>query len=122
MKLRVKDKVLVISGRDKGKKGEVLVVLPKKNQVVVESINVIKRHTKPSQKNPKGGILEVTKPIDSSKVMVLDPHSGKPARVGYNIDSKGNKERVFKTSSFVNKKTATKKPAKSAETKKKNEK
>lgn len=111
MKLRVKDKVLVISGRDKGKKGEVAVVLPKKQQVIVENINVIKRHTKPSQKQPKGGIIEEAKPIDVAKVMVLDPASGKPARVGYRVDTKGNKERIFKVSTFSNKKVAASKPA-----------
>lgn len=121
MKLRLKDKVLVISGRDKGKKGEVVAVLPKKNQVVVENINIAKRHVKPSQNQPKGGIIEVTKPIDAAKVMVLDPASGKPARIGYKIDAKGSKERIFKVSSFTNKKIAAK-PKKVSDDKKKNEK
>lgn len=112
MKLRVKDKVMVISGRDKGKKGEVVSVLPKLGRVIVENINTVKKHTKPSQKQPKGGILEVTKPIDVSKVMVLDPVTGKPARVSYKIDTKGNKERIFKVSAFVNKKTVAKKAEK----------
>lgn len=112
MKLRVKDKVMVISGRDKGKKGEVVSVLPKLGRVIVENINTVKKHTKPSQKQPKGGILEVTKPIDVSKVMVLDPVTGKPARVSYKIDTKGNKERIFKVSAFVNKKTIAKKTEK----------
>ena len=100
---------MVISGRDKGKKGEVIAVLPKRDQVIVENINTVKKHTKPSQKQPKGGILEVTKPIDAARVMVLDPATGKPARIGYKIDAKGNKERIFKVSSFVNKKTTAKK-------------
>ncbi|HEY2004755.1 MAG TPA: 50S ribosomal protein L24 [Candidatus Saccharimonadia bacterium] len=98
MKLRRDDKVVVITGRDKGKTGTILAVLPQENKVVVENINVVKRHTKPSQKQPRGGILEITKPIDISKVMVLDPHSGKPARVGYEIKPDGSKERVFKVS------------------------
>ncbi len=113
MKLRVKDKVLVISGRDKGKKGEVVAVLPKKQQVIVENINTVKRHVKPNQKQPKGGIVEVTKPIATAKVMVIDPVSGKPARVGYRVDAKGNKERVFKVSTFTNKKITAPKLAKS---------
>jgi len=74
-------------------------VLPAQNKVLVENINVVKRHTKPSQKLPRGGILDVTKPIDVSKVMVLDPASGKPARVGYQIKPDGSKERIFKVSS-----------------------
>lgn len=121
MKLQKKDKIVVISGRDKGKKGEILAVLPKRSQVVVEGINVVKRHTKPSQTNPKGGIIEITKPISSSKVMVLDPSSGKPARVGYKIGKGNKKERIFKVSKFKNatkpkavKKDSKKKPVKEA--------
>lgn len=102
MKIVRKDKVMVITGRDKGKTGEVIVVLPKTNQVVVEGVNVAKRHTKPSQTQPKGGILEVTRPIDASKVMVLDPSTNKPARIAYKQVKNGKKERVFKVSKFKN--------------------
>lgn len=98
MKLRKDDKVIVILGRDKGKTGTVLAVLPRENKVLVENINVVKRHTKPTQKLPRGGILDVTKPIDASKVMVVDPASGKPARIGYEIKPDGSKERIFKVS------------------------
>lgn len=95
MKLRRDDMVVVIAGRDKGKTGKVVVVIPKENKVVVEGINIVKKHTKPSTKVPKGGILDVTKAIDVSKLMVIDPKSGKPARIGYNVTAKG-KERVFR--------------------------
>lgn len=115
MKILKKDKVMVITGRDKGKTGEVVAVLPDKNQVVVEGVNVAKRHTKPSQAQPKGGIVEVTKPIDASKVMVIDPSSGKPARIGYKINTKGKKERIFKVSNFKN--TKPKKEVKKSEAK-----
>jgi large subunit ribosomal protein L24 len=98
MKLHKNDKVIVIRGRDKGKTGSVLAVLPKENKVLVENINVVKRATKPSAKVPRGGILDVTKAIDASKVMVLDPSSGKPARIGYEIKPDGTKERIFKVS------------------------
>jgi len=98
MKLRKDDKVIVILGKDKGKTGTVLAVLPRENKVLVEKINVVKRHTKPSQKLPRGGILDITKPINVSKVMVLDPASGKPARIGYQIKPDGTKERIFKVS------------------------
>lgn len=133
MKLRRDDKVVVITGRDKGKTGAILAVLPKENKVVVENINVVKRHTKPSQKQPRGGILEITKPIDAAKVMVLDPHSGKPARIGYEIKPDGSKERIFKVSANHDKAAKkaekapkaekkadkeTKKPAKQAQDKK----
>lgn len=105
MKLKLKDKVMVITGRDKGKRGEVVAVLPRKNQVVIEGVNVIKKHQKPSQTHPKGGILELTRPIDAGKVKVIDPSTGKPARIGYKKNSKGEKERIFKVSKFENKKT-----------------
>jgi large subunit ribosomal protein L24 len=122
MKLRKEDKVIVLRGRDKGKTGVVLRVIPKENQIVVENVNVVKRHTKPSQKQPRGGILEITKPIDASKVMVLDPHSGKPARVGYEIKADGSKERIDKAAKKAEKvdkadKTEKKAPAKKAEPK-----
>ncbi len=115
MKLKRDDKVVVILGKDKGKTGTVLAVLPSLNKVLVENINVVKKHTKPSQKLPRGGILDVTKPIDVSKVMVLDPASGKPARVGYQIKPDGSKERIFKVSSNydrVAKKAESAKPKK----------
>lgn len=98
MKLRREDTVIVIAGRDRGKKGKVLAVLPASNQVVVENINVAKRHTKPTDKNPRGGIIPITKPINAAKVMVVDPATGKPARIGYEIKPDGSKERVFKVS------------------------
>ena len=107
MKLRVKDKVMVITGKYKGKTGEVIKVLPRENSVVVEGINIVKRHTKPTNQNPKGGIVEQTKPIGTSKVMVLDPKTNKPARVGYAVSKAGKKERVFKVSKFKNIKKPT---------------
>jgi large subunit ribosomal protein L24 len=124
MKLKREDKVIVIAGRDKGKTGTIQAVLPKENKVLVENINVIKRHTKPSSKQPRGGILEIAKPIDVSKLMVLDPATGKPARIGYEIKADGSKERIFKVSANhaeapkAKKKTAAAPKAKSDEGKK----
>ena len=115
MKLLKGDNVIVIAGRDKGKTGKVLAVIPRENMVVVEGINIAKRHTKPSNKVPRGGILEITKPVNVSKVMILDPASGKPARVGYSISKTGVKERIYKVSANASKpKSAAKetKPAK----------
>jgi large subunit ribosomal protein L24 len=127
MKLKREDKVIVLRGKDKGKTGTVLAVLPKENKVLVENINVVKRATKPSQKNPRGGILDITKPIDASKVMVLDPASGKPARIGYEVKADGTKERIFKVSANheksakkAEKVTKTDKAEKTAEAKKPN--
>jgi large subunit ribosomal protein L24 len=105
MKIKRQDKVMIILGKDKGKTGTVMAVLPAQNKIVVENLNIIKRHTKPSQKQPRGGILEIAKPIDISKVMVLDPASGKPARIGYEFKADGTKERIFKVSPNHDKRT-----------------
>lgn len=106
-KLRLKDKVLVITGRDKGKTGEIIGILPRENKVVIAGINTVKRHQKPTTQNPSGGIVELTKPIATSKVQVLDPKTGKPARVGFEKRADGSKERIFKVAKFSNKKKAT---------------
>ena len=84
-KLHVKtgDTVVVISGKDKGKQGKVKAAMPKEGRVVVEGVNMIKRHTKPSQANPKGGIIEKEAAIDASNVMLICPSCGKPTRVGH---------------------------------------
>lgn len=82
-KLHVKkgDKVVVLSGKDKGKQGKIVEALPKKGKVVVEGVNKVKRHTKPSQKNPQGGILVKEAPLASSKVMLVCPACDKPTRI-----------------------------------------
>ncbi|HUC20703.1 MAG TPA: 50S ribosomal protein L24 [Candidatus Polarisedimenticolaceae bacterium] len=98
MKLRKGDNVVVLAGKYKGKTGEITAVLPKAGKVVVAGVNIVKRHTKPSSKVPQGGILELTKPIDVSKLMAVDPQTGVPGRIGYRINPDGSKERVFKTS------------------------
>lgn len=97
MKIRKNDNVIVISGNDNGKTGKVLKVFPKENRVIVEGINLRKRHTKPSQKNPQGGILEKEAPINASNVMLLDPKTNEPSRLGSQIildDKTGKKKRV----------------------------
>lgn len=98
-KLHVKkgDKVQVISGKDKGKQGVILEAYPKANRVLVEGINVVKKHSKPSQLNPQGGIFDQEAPIHVSNVMPLDPESNKPTRVGYKVEN-GKKVRVAKRS------------------------
>ncbi|WP_408011547.1 50S ribosomal protein L24 [Pseudalkalibacillus sp. A8] len=97
MHVKKGDKVQVISGKDKGKQGVVLQALPKNNRVVVEGINVVKKHAKPSQDNPQGGILNVEASIHASNVMLIDPKSDEPTRVGYK-DVDGKKVRVAKKS------------------------
>jgi len=98
MRLRKGDRVIVLSGRDRGRTGEITAVLPSAKKVVVGGINIAKRHTKPSSKHPQGGILELNKPMDVSKLMAVDPQTGKPGRISYRINKDGSKERVFKPS------------------------
>jgi large subunit ribosomal protein L24 len=93
MHVKKGDKVMVISGKDKGKQGVVLASYPKKDRVLVEGINVVKKHSKPSQVNPQGGILSQEAPIHVSNVMPLDPKSGEPTRVGFKVVD-GKKVRV----------------------------
>lgn len=93
MKLRKKDKVVVLAGREKGKTGEVTRVLPATGQVVVEGVGVVKRHTKPSNKHPRGGILDLVKPIHAGKVALVCPHCKKPTRLGYQVTGE-HKDRV----------------------------
>jgi len=95
MKIRKNDTVIVISGKDKGKKGRVIESLPKLSRVRVEGVKKIKRHTKPNpQKNVKGGIVERENPIHVSNVALLDPKSDKPTRVGSKLMPDGTRMRV----------------------------
>jgi len=95
-KLHVKkdDTVFVITGKDKGKKGRIIAAYPRQNRVLIEGINMVKKHTKPSQTNQKGGIISQEAPIHVSNVMLIDPQSGKPTRIGYKVLDNGTKVRV----------------------------
>ena len=99
LKLKIKkgDQVIVLSGDDKGKTGEVVRAMPKEGKVVVQGINLVKRHTKPSQ-NSAGGIITKEAPIHVSNVALVDPKSGKATRVGYKVNSDGTKIRFAKKS------------------------
>jgi large subunit ribosomal protein L24 len=96
-KIKKGDKVVVITGRDKGKRGEVLRVLRAEDRVLVQGVNMVKRHTAPSQMSP-GGIVEKEAPLHISNVAHIDPKSNKPTRVGYKIDKDGRKTRIAKRS------------------------
>ncbi len=98
MKILKGDKVVVIAGKDKGKTGIVQAVYPKVGKVVVEGVNVHKKHKKPTQQTPEGSILEVYVPIDVSNVAIVDPKTKKASRVGYSVDKNGKKIRVSKAS------------------------
>lgn len=80
------DKVKVMAGKDKGKEGTVLKAMPKKDRVIVEGVNIIKKHNKPSAMSPQGGIEEKEAPIHVSNVMLIDPSTGEPTRVGFRIE------------------------------------
>lgn len=83
MHVHKNDTVVIISGNFKGKQGKVLKVFPETNRVIVEGVNIVKRHTRASQKNPQGGILQKEGAIHASNVMVVDPKTNEPTRVGY---------------------------------------
>lgn len=100
MNLLKGDKVIVIAGRDKGKTGTIQKVIPEQNRVVVEGINLRKKTNKPSQKNPDGGIVEIYAPIDASNVMLVDPKTKQPTRIGHK-EVKGKKVRYAKKSGTV---------------------
>ena len=82
LKIKTKDKVIVLVGKDKGKTGEILSVSPKENRVKVSGVNMVARHTKPSQANPQGGIVRKEAMIHASNVALVDPKSGKATRAG----------------------------------------
>ena len=91
------DHVVVISGKDKGKKGKVMRFFSEENRVLVEGVNLVKRHMRPNAKMQQGGILEREQPIHASKVMPVDPKTGKGTRVSTKTDDKGVKVRVAKS-------------------------
>lgn|SRR5690625_2934547 len=97
MHVKTGDKVKVITGKDKGKEGTILQAFPKTNRVLVEGVNMIHKHAKPSQDNPQGGILNQEAAIHASNVMPIDPKTGEPTRVGYE-ERDGKKVRIAKKS------------------------
>ncbi|MGH1505726.1 MAG: 50S ribosomal protein L24 [Acidimicrobiales bacterium] len=94
MKIRKGDRVRVLSGKDRGTDSVVLTALPRTGKVVVEGVNVAKRHTKPRSAEEPGGIVDKEMPIDASNVAVLSPSDDKPTRVSYKVDADGKKVRV----------------------------
>ncbi len=100
MKLRKDDNVIVIAGKDKGKKGKILAVFNQDNKVLVEGVNKVKRHIKPGKVSKEGGIISIEKPIDVSNVMYFDDKQGSPARIGYQVID-GKKYRINKKTGDV---------------------
>ena len=99
--VRKGDTVVVVAGKERGKRGRVLRVIPDKNRVVVERINIIKKHQRPTQKLRQGGIIEREGAIHLSNVMLVDPTSGKPTRIGMRALSDGKKVRVARKSGEI---------------------
>lgn len=95
-KLRKNDKVKIIAGNNKGKEGKILKIYRSTNKVIVEGVNIIKRHTRPNQKNPQGGITQKEAPIQVSNVMLIDPKAGEPTRLGMQVieEAEGKKKRM----------------------------
>ena len=99
LSVRKNDMVIVRAGKDRGKRGRVLRVIAEKNRVVIEGVNLIKRHTRPNpQKNIKGGIVEREAPIHASNVMLLDPESNEPTRIGSKTLADGRRVRISRKS------------------------
>jgi len=93
-KIKKGDLVQVLRGRDKGRQGKVLAVLPKKGKVLVEGVNKVKKHVKAQGPKQPGGIVEIEKPIWAAAVAVVCPHCKKPTRVGFQIGKNGDKHRI----------------------------
>ena len=100
-KIRKGDRVQVLAGRDRGRRGEVLAVMPKDNRALVQGVNMVKRHQKPRGLNQPGGIQEKEAPIHLSNLALLDPSSDKPTRIGFRTLEDGKKVRVAKRSGEV---------------------
>lgn len=95
MKLKKGDQVIVLYGKDKGQKGKIERVYPKRNKVLIQNINVYKRHVKKQNEQSQGGIAEVSRPIDASKVALICPKTKLKTRIGYTMQ-KGEKKRITK--------------------------
>ncbi|GMT47491.1 MAG: 50S ribosomal protein L24 [bacterium] len=96
LKIKKSDKVIVISGKEKGKQGKILSIIPKKNRVIVQSVNMIKRHMKPSRQYSQGGIIEKEGALHISKIMLVCPRCQKPSRISNHILDDGRKVRLCK--------------------------
>ena len=99
MKIRKGDTVVVIAGKDKGKEGEVMAVMPKDGKIIVAGVNTAKRHQKARSARDNASIIDKDMPIDASNVMLV--HQGKPTRVGYRVNADGSKDRIAKRTGEV---------------------
>ncbi len=98
LKIRKGDRVVVLQGKDRGKQAEVTRVLPAKGKVIVDGLNVAKKHQKATRATMQGGIIDKEMPMPVSNVAVISPTDGKPTKVGYRFDDQGNKVRICRRS------------------------
>ncbi len=96
MKIKKDDKIIMLSGKDKGKKGKVVKVIPKVGKIIVEGVNIVKKHRRPKKQGEKGQRIEVASPINISNAMMICPKCGKQTRVGYKVLENKEKVRVCK--------------------------
>jgi large subunit ribosomal protein L24 len=96
IRLKKGDLVIVRAGKYRGKTGKVSAIHPRENKVTVDGINIVKKHVKPNQQHPQGAIVELTKPIWVSKVSIVEPTTKRPSRIGFKLDAKGAKTRIYK--------------------------
>jgi large subunit ribosomal protein L24 len=96
MKIKKGDRVVVLSGKDRGKEGEVMRALPAVGKVIVQGVNTARKHQRPTRMTQQGGIIDKDMPIDVSNVAVVSPRDGKATRVGYRIEADGTKVRICK--------------------------
>lgn len=96
MNIKLNDTVVMLHGKDRGKQGKVTRAYPSKHRVLIEKINVVKKHIKPTQNAPKGGIIEVERPVTVAKVMLVCPHCNKPTRIGHSLSKDGKNVRICK--------------------------
>jgi large subunit ribosomal protein L24 len=94
MKIKKGDRVRVLSGKDRGKEGTVMRAMPAEGKVIVDGVNIAKKHQKPTRATQQGGIIDKDMPIDVSNVAIIDPTDGKPTRVGYRVAADGTKTRI----------------------------
>jgi len=94
MKIRKGDRVVVISGKDRGIEGIVERAIPEKGKVIVEGVNIARKHQAPGRQDQQGGIIDKAMPLDVSNVAVISPQDGRPTRVGYRVDESGQKIRI----------------------------
>ena len=94
MKIRKGDTVRVLAGKDKGREGQVTRAIPSQEKVIIEGVNLAKRHQKPTKATMQGGIIDKAMPLDVSNVAVLSPSDGRPTRVGYRFNDAGDKVRI----------------------------